>query len=69
MDLPRIVSRTQWVAARKELLAREKEATRTRDALSAKRRALPMVEIERSTSSTARAAARACAIFSASTGS
>ncbi len=47
MDLPRIVSRAQWLAARKELLAKEKVATRARDALSAERRELPMVEIEK----------------------
>ncbi|MBC5800943.1 MAG: DUF899 domain-containing protein [Candidatus Eremiobacteraeota bacterium] len=47
MDRPRIVSRTQWLAARKELLLKEKAATRARDALSAERRALPMVEIEK----------------------
>lgn len=46
-DLPKIVSRGEWLAARKALLAREKEATRARDALRAERRALPMVEIEK----------------------
>jgi predicted dithiol-disulfide oxidoreductase (DUF899 family) len=43
--LPRVVSREAWLAARTELLAREKEFTRLRDALSADRRRLPMVEI------------------------
>ncbi|HWC86153.1 MAG TPA: DUF899 domain-containing protein [Solirubrobacteraceae bacterium] len=47
MTLPRIVSREEWVAARKQLLAKEKELTRARDALSAERRRLPVVEIER----------------------
>ena len=37
MSLPEIVSRDEWVAARKELLAAEKEQTRARDALSAQR--------------------------------
>ena len=45
MSLPRIVSREEWVAARKQLLTREKELTRVRDALNADRRRLPMVEI------------------------
>jgi predicted dithiol-disulfide oxidoreductase (DUF899 family) len=42
-----IVSRAEWLAARRRLLAKEKEATRARDALAAERRALPMVEIEK----------------------
>ena len=37
----RIVSRADWVAARKALLAKEKAHTRERDKLSAARRALP----------------------------
>ncbi len=47
MELPKIVSRAEWIAARKELLINEKEATRQRDALSAQRRNLPMVKIEK----------------------
>jgi len=45
MSLPEVVSRDEWVAARKELLRKEKEFTHQRDALSADRRRLPMVEI------------------------
>lgn len=45
MNLPQVASRDEWLVARKELLAREKEASRTRDALSAERRRLPMVAI------------------------
>ena len=45
MSLPKIVSREEWVEARKELLAKEKEMTRQRDALNVERRNLPMVEI------------------------
>ena len=41
-----IVSPEQWVSARKALLAREKEFTRTRDALSAARRELPWEKVE-----------------------
>jgi predicted dithiol-disulfide oxidoreductase (DUF899 family) len=40
-----IVSEAEWLLARKELLTREKEFTRQRDALSAARRELPMVKI------------------------
>ncbi|MGW1891883.1 DUF899 domain-containing protein [Streptomyces sp. NPDC002004] len=47
MSLPEIVGRGEWLAARKELLAKEKAATRARDALNAERRRLPMVEIDR----------------------
>jgi predicted dithiol-disulfide oxidoreductase (DUF899 family) len=47
MSLPRIATRDEWLAARKELLAKEKELTRQRDALSAERRNLPMVAVEK----------------------
>jgi predicted dithiol-disulfide oxidoreductase (DUF899 family) len=47
MSLPQVVSRDEWLAARKQLLTREKEATRARDALSAARRRLPMVRVEK----------------------
>ncbi len=46
MNLPPIVSEQEWQAARDELLVKEKEATRTQDALAAERRRLPMVEID-----------------------
>src|SRR5437016_5820094 len=42
-----IVSEGEWLVARKDLLTREKEFTRQRDALSAARRELPMVKIEK----------------------
>jgi predicted dithiol-disulfide oxidoreductase (DUF899 family) len=44
---PPIVSREEWLAARKKLLAKEKEQTRRRDRLSAERRELPWVRIEK----------------------
>ena len=47
MSKPTIVSRDEWTAARKRLLVQEKELTRQRDALSAERRKLPMVAIEK----------------------
>ena len=45
MSLPRIATREEWLAAREELLVKEKELTRRRDALNIERRNLPMVEI------------------------
>ena len=47
MSLPAITSREQWLIARRELLAREKELTRQRDALNTSRRELPMVRIDK----------------------
>ncbi|MFV2194661.1 DUF899 domain-containing protein [Nocardiopsis sp. LOL_012] len=47
MELPEIVTREEWLAARKELLVKEKEVTRARDEVSARRRALPMVRVEK----------------------
>ncbi|MBI4582382.1 MAG: DUF899 family protein [Planctomycetes bacterium] len=43
----RIVSRDQWLAARQAHLAKEKELTRQRDRLSAERRDLPWVKVEK----------------------
>ncbi|MEJ3657985.1 DUF899 domain-containing protein [Actinomycetes bacterium KLBMP 9759] len=45
-NLPEVVTREQWLAARKELLAKEKELTRLRDRTNADRRRLPMVHID-----------------------
>jgi len=47
MSLPRIVDREEWLAARKELLAKEKDFTKKRDALNVERRNLPMVLIDK----------------------
>jgi len=47
MDLPQVVSASEWEAAREALLAQEKEATRARDALAAQRRRLPIVEVDK----------------------
>jgi predicted dithiol-disulfide oxidoreductase (DUF899 family) len=43
----KVVSQQEWLVARKELLAAEKEFTRQRDALSAKRREMPWVKVEK----------------------
>jgi predicted dithiol-disulfide oxidoreductase (DUF899 family) len=47
MTLPNVSNRNEWLVARKELLEKEKELTRRRDALNIDRRNLPMVEIEK----------------------
>jgi predicted dithiol-disulfide oxidoreductase (DUF899 family) len=47
MNHNRTVSRDEWLAARKQHLIREKEFTRLRDQLSAERRNLPWVKIEK----------------------
>ena len=43
----KVVSREEWLAARKDLLEKEKEFTRARDALNAERRELPWVKVEK----------------------
>jgi predicted dithiol-disulfide oxidoreductase (DUF899 family) len=47
MDLPDVVSKEEWEAAQERLRAKEKEATRARDALAAERRRLPRLLIEK----------------------
>jgi len=42
-----VVSREAWLAARTDLLAREKEFTRLRDELSRRRRELPWVKVDK----------------------
>jgi predicted dithiol-disulfide oxidoreductase (DUF899 family) len=42
-----IVSQEEWLAARKALLSKEKEFTRLRDQLSAERRELPWVKVDK----------------------
>jgi predicted dithiol-disulfide oxidoreductase (DUF899 family) len=44
MELPTIVSEEQWRRSHEALLAKEKQATRARDALAAERRRQPMTE-------------------------
>ncbi len=43
----RVVFREEWLAARKEHMAKEKELTRLRDQLSRERRELPWVKVEK----------------------
>lgn len=47
VNLLHVVSPDEWQAARENLLAKEKEATRARDALAAERRRQPMVHIDK----------------------
>jgi predicted dithiol-disulfide oxidoreductase (DUF899 family) len=47
MNTHRIVAREEWYQARQELLAKEKEFTRIRDALSQQRRALPWTKVDK----------------------
>jgi predicted dithiol-disulfide oxidoreductase (DUF899 family) len=47
MSRPPIVSPEEWQAAHERLLAKEKAATRARDAFAAERRKQPMVKIEK----------------------
>ena len=45
MNLPPVVSAQEWKAAREELLVKEKELTRARDALAAERRRMPRMAV------------------------
>lgn len=45
--LPHVVSQSEWQAAQAGMLAKEKQATRARDALAAERRRQPMVRIDK----------------------
>jgi predicted dithiol-disulfide oxidoreductase (DUF899 family) len=47
MERPPVVSEAEWRAAHEKLFAKEKEATRARDALAAERRRQPMVRIDK----------------------
>jgi predicted dithiol-disulfide oxidoreductase (DUF899 family) len=48
MNTPPIVSPQEWEAAREELLVKEKELTRARDALAAERRRMPWMAVRKS---------------------
>ena len=47
MSTPPIVSTQEWEAARQQLLVKEKELTRARDAMAAQRRRMPWMAIEK----------------------
>jgi predicted dithiol-disulfide oxidoreductase (DUF899 family) len=46
-DRPRVVSPDAWLAARKKLLAKEKQLTHQRDAVNAERRDLPWTKVDK----------------------
>jgi len=47
MEQSKVVSPAEWLAARKELLKKEKEFTRLRDQLSQQRREMPWEKVEK----------------------
>jgi len=47
MEQPKVVSQAEWIAARKELLVKEKKLTRQRDELAAERQKLPWVRVDK----------------------
>jgi predicted dithiol-disulfide oxidoreductase (DUF899 family) len=47
VEQPKVVSEAEWIAARKELLAKEKNLTRQRDALAEERSKLPWVKVDK----------------------
>jgi len=47
MHQHKIVSRNEWIEARKALMASEKELTQAREALSRQRRELPWVKVDK----------------------
>jgi predicted dithiol-disulfide oxidoreductase (DUF899 family) len=47
MEQSRVVSPAEWLAARKELLKKEKEFSRLRDEVSRQRREMPLEKVEK----------------------
>ena len=47
MKTPPVVTAQEWEAARQQLLVKEKELTRARDALAAERRRMPWVVVDK----------------------
>src|SRR5712672_3686669 len=47
MNTPPILSTQEWEAAREQLLVKEKDLTRARDALAAERRRMPWLAVEK----------------------
>ncbi|EUA29298.1 hypothetical protein I548_2485 [Mycobacterium intracellulare] len=46
MNTPPIVTAQEWASAHRELLEEEKKLTRARDALAARRRRMPWMEVD-----------------------
>jgi len=64
MNTPPVVSPQEWEAEREKLLVKEKELTRARDALAAKRRRMPWMVVEKEYRFEGRTARRACSTCS-----
>ena len=47
MNMPPVVSQQEWDAAREQMLVKEKELTRARDALAAQRRRMPRMAVQK----------------------
>src|SRR6266481_5749494 len=47
IEHPKVVGRAEWLEARRELLKKEKDLMRQKDAVSAERRMLPWVKVEK----------------------
>ena len=47
MKTPSVVTPQEWEAARQQLLVKEKELTRARDALAAQRRRMPWLAVQK----------------------
>jgi predicted dithiol-disulfide oxidoreductase (DUF899 family) len=47
METPKVVSQQEWEAGRQQLLVKEKELTRARDALAAERRRMPWLAVKK----------------------
>jgi predicted dithiol-disulfide oxidoreductase (DUF899 family) len=69
MNTSAIVTPQEWELARLQLLVKEKELTRARDALAAERRRMPWMLVEKDMSSTGPRAKGACSICSTAGGS
>ena len=69
MTLPEITTRDEWLKARKKLWKQEKELTHRRDKISADRRRLPMVKIEKEYVFEGPKGPRPCSICSRTTAS
>ena len=64
MNTPPIVSQEEWNAAREQLLVKEKELTRARDALAAERRRMPWLAVPKEYEFDGPRARRACSTCS-----
>jgi len=68
-EQPRVVSQTEWLENRKKLLEKEKELTRLSDRVSAQRRDLPWVKVDKKYVFDGPRGSRRWPIFSADEGS